>query len=174
MVTFALKSNSRNTNLARGSVHASKIGWAHGKNYSTQISNQGAQANLKMKKTSKIKSSSETQGQSVGSGEKAGRTFWSTGERAPGSHQAISKNSSRCRLLIGHKKCFVLLWTIGEQFLLSSFRGFVHDRYCLATLARFVRQACASKGNFYFLLWTETKELPMSQKNVWDAISRSN
>ena len=50
-----LKSNSRNKNLARGSVHASKIGWAHGKNYSTQISNQGAQADLKMYKTSKIK-----------------------------------------------------------------------------------------------------------------------
>ena len=50
-----LKSNSRNTNLARGSVHASKIGWAHGKNYSTQISNQGAQADLKMYKTLKIK-----------------------------------------------------------------------------------------------------------------------
>ena len=31
-----------------------------------------------------ISSSSETQGQSVGSGEKAGRKFSSTGERAPG------------------------------------------------------------------------------------------
>ena len=50
-----LESNSRNTNTAHGSVHASKIGWAHGKNYSTQISNQGAQADLKMYKTSKIK-----------------------------------------------------------------------------------------------------------------------
>ena len=50
------KSNSRNTNLARGSVQwASKIGWVHGKNYSTQISNQGAHANLKMYKTSKMK-----------------------------------------------------------------------------------------------------------------------
>ena len=47
------------------------------------------------------------------------------------SHQAISKNSSGCRLLIGHKKCFVLLCPIGEQFLLSSFREFVHDGYCL-------------------------------------------
>ena len=43
------------SNLARGSVHASKIGWAHGKNYSTQISNQGDQADLKMYKTLKIK-----------------------------------------------------------------------------------------------------------------------
>ena len=68
------------------------------------------------------------------------------------SHRTISKNSSRCRLLIGHKNCFVLLRPIGEQFLLSSFREFVHDSYCLATLARFVHQACACNGNFYFLL----------------------
>ena len=47
------------------------------------------------------------------------------------SHRAISKNSSGCRLLIGHKKCFVLLCPIGELFLLSSFRAFVHDGYCL-------------------------------------------
>ena len=35
------------------------------------------------------------------------------------SHRTISKNSSRCRLLIGNKKCFVILRPIGEQFLLS-------------------------------------------------------
>ena len=34
----------------------------------------------------------------------------------------------------------------------SSFREFVHDGYCLATRARFVHQACACKGNFYFVL----------------------
>ena len=45
-------------------------------------------------------------------------------------HRAISKTSSGCRLLIGHKKCFVLLCPIGEQLLLSSFREFVHDGYC--------------------------------------------
>ena len=47
------------------------------------------------------------------------------------SQRTISKNSSGYRLLIGHKKCFVLLCPIGEQFLLSSFREFVHDGYCL-------------------------------------------
>ena len=36
------------------------------------------------------------------------------------SHRTISKNSSRCLLLIGHKKCFVLMCRMGEQFLLSS------------------------------------------------------
>ena len=46
------------------------------------------------------------------------------------SHRDISKNSSGCRLLIGHKKCSVLFCSIGEQFLLSSFREFVHDGYC--------------------------------------------
>ena len=46
------------------------------------------------------------------------------------SHRAISKNSSGCRLLIGHKKCFVLLCPISEQFLLSSFPEFVLDGYC--------------------------------------------
>ena len=45
------------------------------------------------------------------------------------SHRTMSKNSSGCRLLIGHKKCFVLC-PIGEEFLLSSFRKFVHDGYC--------------------------------------------
>ena len=67
------------------------------------------------------------------------------------SHRTISKNSSWYRLLIGHKKCFVLLCPTGEQLLLSSFGEFVHDGYCLATLAWFVHQACAYKGNFYFL-----------------------
>ena len=46
------------------------------------------------------------------------------------SHRTISKNSSGCRLLIEHKKCFVLLCPIGKQFLLSSFHKFVHDGYC--------------------------------------------
>ena len=50
------------------------------------------------------------------------------------------QNSSGCRLLIGHKKCFVLLCPIGEQCLLSSFCEFVHDGYCLATLAQFLHQ----------------------------------
>ena len=36
------------------------------------------------------------------------------------SQRTISKRSSKCWLLIGHKKCFVLLCPIGEEFLLSS------------------------------------------------------
>ena len=45
------------------------------------------------------------------------------------SHRIISERSSERRLLIGHKKCFVLLCPIGEQHLLSSFRELVHDCY---------------------------------------------
>ena len=80
------------------------------------------------------------------------------------SHRTISKRSSECWLLIGHKKCFVLLCPIGEQFLLSSFREFVHDGYYLATVARFVHQA--------FL--TRNEGTTDESKNVSDAISRSN
>ena len=80
------------------------------------------------------------------------------------SHRAISKNSSECWLLIGHKKCFVLLCPIGEQFLLSSFREFVHDGYYLATVAWFVHQAFPTRNE------GTTDE----SKNVSDAISRSN
>ena len=64
----------------------------------------------------------ETQGQSVGSGEKAGRKFLSTDKRAPGtnSHQTISKNSSGCWLLIGHKKMLCIIvpnqWTVSPEF----------------------------------------------------------
>ena len=84
------------------------------------------------------------------------------------SHRTISKNSSGCRFLIGHKKCSVSLCPIGEQFLLSCFREFVHDGYCLATLVRFVHQACAWKENFIFYFPNQKR------RNVWDAISRSN
>ena len=121
--------------------------------------------------------SSETQGQWVGSGEKARRKFSSKGGRAPGYRLSPDHFQKFKRMPAPDwaQKCFVLLCPIGEQFLLSSFREFVHDSYCLATLTRFVHQACAYKGNFYFLLsQPETKELLMSRKNVWDAISRSN
>ena len=68
--------------------------------------------------------------------------FSITGKRAPGylfnSHRTISKNSSGCRLLIGHKKCFVLLCQIDQQFLLSSFREFVHDGYLSGSFTKLV------------------------------------
>ena len=59
------------------------------------------------------------------------------------SYRTISKNSNGCRLLIGHKKTFVLLCPISEQHLLSSFHVFVHDGYYLAILVWFVHQGFA-------------------------------
>ena len=100
--------------------------------------------------------SSETQGQSVGSGEKAGRKFSSKGGRAPGYRLSPNyfQKFKRMPAPDWAQKCFVLLCPIGEQFLLSSFREFVHDGYCLATLSRFVHHACACKGNFITLFCT--------------------
>ena len=77
-----------------------------------------------MEKAVTPESSSEIQGRSVGPGEKAQQKFSSTGGKAPG-YRTISKRSSECWFMIEHKKCFVLLCPIGEQFILSSFREFV-------------------------------------------------
>ena len=68
---------------------------------------------------------------------------WAKEPLGTDSHRTISKNSNGCRLLIGHKKTFVSLCPISEQHLLSSFRVFVHDGYCLAILVWFVYQGCA-------------------------------
>ena len=54
---------------------------------------------------------------------------WAEEPLGTDSHRTISKRSSECWLLIGHKKCFVLLCPIGEQHLLSSFCEFVNDGY---------------------------------------------
>ena len=75
----------------------------------------------------------EGEGGQSGREKRCDESFQAQAEKPLGtnSHQTISKRSSKCWLLIGHKKCFVLLCPIGEQFLLSSFREFVHDGYCL-------------------------------------------
>ena len=87
---------------------------------------------------------------------------WAEEPLGTDSHRTISKRSSECWLLIGHKKCFVLLCPIGEQFLPSSFREFVHDIYYLATVTRFVHQAFVTRNE------GTTDE----SKNVSDAISK--
>ena len=65
--------------------------------------------------------------------ERRDKSFQSWAEEPLGtdSHRTISKRSRECWLLIGHKKCFVLLCPISEQHLLSSFREFVYDGYWL-------------------------------------------
>ena len=83
------------------------------------------------------------------------------------SHRTISKRSSECWLLIGHKKCFVLLCPIGEQLLLSSFREFVHDRYYFATVARFVHQAFLTRQKRRNYRWVEKRFGSLWTKNPW-------
>ena len=85
-------------------------------------------------------------------------------ERFTQGAEELFVTSSECWFLIGHKKCFVSLCPISEQFFLRSFREFVHDGFFLATVARFVHQA--------FL--TRNEESTDESKNVSDAISRSN
>ena len=87
-----------------------------------------------VKRLATCKPSSETQGQSVGSGEKAGRKFSLRAKEPLGtdSHRTISKNSSGCRLLIkGTKNALYYCAQSGEHMSMSSFRVFVHDGYCL-------------------------------------------
>ena len=69
------------------------------------------------------------------------------------SLRTISKTSSGCQLLIGHKKCFVLLCPIGEHILMSSFRVFLHDGYCLdhgLYIVAYAPKKCTQAGNFQF------------------------
>ena len=98
-------------------------------------------------------SSLETQEQSVGSGEKAGQKFSSTAKEPLGtdSHQTISKTSSGCRLLIGPKKCFVLLCPIGEHisrvlFMCSYTTAIVSIMACVAHAPK----KCTQSGNLQF------------------------
>ena len=69
----------------------------------------------------------------VGPEKRRDESFQAQAEKPLGTdcHQTISKWSSKCWLLIGHKKRFVLLCPINKQHLLSSFREFVHDHYWL-------------------------------------------
>ena len=97
-------------------------------------------------------------------------TFQAQAEEPLGtdSHRTISKQLSECWLLIGHKKCFVLLIPIGEQFLLSSFREFVHDGYYLATVAQFVHQAFLTRQRITIPWVPETflARFPVSVKSL--------
>ena len=70
------------------------------------------------------------------------------------SHQTISKNLSRCRLLIGHKKCFVLLCPIGEQSLLSSYVStslYTTTIFSITACLNHAPKKCRQSGNFQFV-----------------------
>ena len=77
--------------------------------------------------------SSETQGQSVGPGEKAQWTFSSTGGRAPGYRLSPDHFQTVKQILAPDwaQNGFVSLCPILEQHLLSFFCDFVHDGYWL-------------------------------------------
>ena len=76
---------------------------------------------------------SETQGQSVGSGEKVGRKFWSTGERAPGYRLSprYFQKFKRVPAPVWAQKMLCIILLNRRTHLLTSFRVFLHDSYCL-------------------------------------------
>ena len=113
---------------------------------------------------------------SVGSGEKAGRKFSSTGKRAPGYRLSPNyfQKFKRMPALIGHKKCFVLLCPIGEQFLLSSFR----ELYATATVsitASLVHapKKCSQPGNFQFHIKSPSDFKSLSARKLKDAYPKT-
>ena len=74
-------------------------------------------------------------------------------DKQPDSHQTISRRSSECWLLIGHKKCFVLLCPIGEQhlliFLVSSYTTAIDSiTACLAHAPKQERMNTRSQETF--------------------------
>ena len=94
--------------------------------------------------------SSETQGQSVGSGEKAGRKFSSRGKRAPGDRRSPNyfQKFKQMPAPDWAQKMLCIIVPIGEQFVLSSFREFVHDKYPSCTNSRKeLRRNCSPIGH---------------------------
>ena len=78
-------------------------------------------------------SSLQTQEQSVGSGEKAGQKFSSTGERAPGYRLSPDhfQNFKRMPAPDWAQKMLCIIVSNQRTHLQSSFHVFVHDGYCL-------------------------------------------
>ena len=74
-------------------------------------------ATLRLSDSVEKATSSETQGQSVGPEKRRDESFQAWAEEPLGtdSHRTISKRSSECWLLIGHKKYFVLLCIVPNR-----------------------------------------------------------
>ena len=88
--------------------------------------------------------------------ERIGATkFSSTGERAPG-YRLLPNHFQKFKRMPAPdwaQKMLCIIVTNRRTVSPEFFREFIHDGYFLATLARFVHQACACKGNLnYFLL----------------------
>ena len=106
--------------------------------------------------------SSETQGQSVGQGDKVRRKFSSKGGRAPGYRLLQDHFQTVKRMLAPNWAQKVLCIIVPNRRTVSP--EFFHDGYYLATVARFVYQA--------FL--TRNEGTTNESKHVSDTISRSS
>ena len=111
---------------------------------------------------------SETQGQSVGSGEKAGRKFSSTGERAPGYQLSPNYFQKLKRLAASYWAHKMLCIIVPNRRTASpEFFSWVRTRQLLSRNTCRARSPslCVQGKLFFFLLsYPETKELPMSPK----------
>ena len=98
------------------------------------------------------RASSETQGQSVGSGEKVGRKFSSTGERAPGYRLSPNyfQKFKQMPAPDWAQKMLCIIVPNRRAHLLSSFRVFVHDGYCTACRGHAPKK-CTQSGNFQLI-----------------------
>ena len=98
-------------------------------------------------------SSLETQEQSVGSGEKAGQKFSSTGERAPGYRLSPDhfQNFKRMPAPDWAQKMLCIIVSNRRTHLQSSFHVFVHDGYCLDHgCVAHAPKKCTQSGNLQF------------------------
>ena len=70
-------------------------------------------------------------------------------------HRAVPKNSSGCQLLIGHKKCFVLLCPIDRRTVSPKFLSWVRTRRLLfqSRLVWLMHQRNASSQETFSLIW---------------------
>ena len=115
---------------------------------------------LPPKKSSRVtlRASSETQGQSVVLGERVRRKFSSTDERAPGyrlSPNYFKKFKWMPAPDWAQKMFCIIVHNRREQFLLSSFREFVHDGYCFdhglsGSCTKQRPKNCTQPGNYQF------------------------
>ena len=119
--------------------------------------------------------SSETQGQLVGSGEKEERKF--SGAKEPlgtDSHRTISETSSGWRLLIGHKKMLCII-VPNRRTVSPEFFSWVRTRRLLSRHTCPVRSpSLCVQGKLLFCSNQKRRNYRWIEKNVWDAISRSN
>ena len=100
-----------------------------------------------------MNASSETQGQSVGSGEKAGRKFSSTGERAPGYRLSPDHFQKFKRMPAPDwaQKMLCIIVPNRRTHLLSSFRAFVTTAIVsIRLVSAHAPKKCTQSGNFQF------------------------